>query len=130
VIAPLPSQPEEAGSEMIEAIEIAKEQLAAKDAEIAALKVQLSAQTAGGVGAGGGGAGGAGASGGTSEQLAAKDAEIAALKAQLSASKQKKIKKKKANDEEDEERNVSNSPSSHRSRGVNLKNTHMHTHAT
>ena len=130
VIAPLPSQPEEAGSEMIEAIEIAKEQLAAKDAEIAALKVQLSAQTAGGVGAGGGGAGGEGAGGGTSEQLAAKDAEIAALKAQLSASKQKKIKKKKANDEEDEERNVSNSPSSHRSRGVNLKNTHMHTHAT
>jgi hypothetical protein len=60
------------------------EQLAAKDAEIAALKVQLSAQTAGGVGAGGGGAGGEGAGGGTSEQLAAKDAEIAALKAQLS----------------------------------------------
>jgi DNA-binding beta-propeller fold protein YncE len=60
------------------------EQLAAKDAEIAALKVQLSGQTAGGVGAGGGGAGGAGAGGGTSEQLAAKDAEIAALKAQLS----------------------------------------------
>ena len=60
------------------------EQLAAKDDEIAALKVQLSGQTAGGVGAGGGGAGGAGAGGVTSEQLAAKDAEIAALKDQLS----------------------------------------------